>query len=202
MLAIMEKQGVEKVVATPHFLADYLTPKKFLQLRQEAYERLDCPENIILGAEVAFMDGMSRWEELPQLQIGNSGLILIEMPFNSWSHRAVEEVCGLREQTGLTPVLAHVERYRKRDQLPGYLDELRARGVLFQSNAEAFLSLTQRRWVLEQVKLKNVRFLGSDAHNLTTRAPRLQEAAAVIDKKLGKGVVDALTNYAKKKLQV
>ena len=202
MLAIMERQGVEKVVATPHFLADYLSPKKFLQLRQEAYDRLDCPENIILGAEVAYMDGMSHWEELPRLQLGESGLLLIEMPFNAWTHRAVEEVCSLRTQTGLTPVLAHVERYRRKDQLPAYMDELLAQGVLFQSNAEAFLRLTQRRWVLEQVKRKNIRFLGSDAHNTTARAPRLAEAAAVIDSKLGKGVVDAITNYTKKKLKI
>ena len=202
MLEMMEKQGVEKVVATPHFLADYLSPQKFLQLRQEAYDLLDRPEKIILGAEVAYMDGMSRWEELPQLQLGQSGLLLIEMPFDTWTHRAVEEVCRLREQTGLTPVLAHVERYRKKNQLLPYLEELRANGVLFQSNAEAFLRLTQRSWALDQVLHKNVRFLGSDAHNTTVRAPRLAEAAAVIDKKLGKGVVEALTNYAKKKLQV
>jgi len=36
-------------------------------------------------------------------------------------------------------------------------------------------------------------FLGSDAHNLTTRPPNLAEAARVIEKKLGKEALADLT---------
>lgn len=202
MLAALRRQGVEMVVATPHFYAQQRTPKRFLQRRDEAFQRLEDREGVILGAEVAYIDGMSRWEELPQLQLGNSGLLLVEMPFESWTHRAVEEVCSLPAQTGLTPVLAHVERYRRKDQLPRFMDDLLAQGVLFQCNAEAFLRLSGRRWALEQLKKGNIHFLGSDTHDTTVRPPRMAEAAAVIDGKLGSGTVDRITAFTKQMLKV
>ena len=202
MLAALRRQGVEKVVATPHFYAQQRTPRRFLQRREEALARLESGENLLLGAEVAYLDGMSRWEELPLLQLGNSGLLLVEMPFENWTHRAVEEICSLQDQTGLTPVLAHVERYRKKNQLLMYMNELLAQGVLFQCNAEAFLRLSSRRWALEQLKKGNIHFLGSDTHDLTARPPRMAEAAAVIDKKLGSGVVKAITDNTKKMLKL
>lgn len=189
LLDLMRRQGVQTVAATPHFYAMRKdTPEEFVRRRAEAYDRMEWkPDDprIILGAEVAYFDGMCHTKALDLLQLGDSGLLLVEMPFGAWSQRMIREVCQLPDLTGLTPVLAHVDRYRRADQLPKYQDELLRKGVLFQCNAEAFLPLWDRSWALRLLKRRQIHFLGSDTHNLTTRPPKMDQAAAVITRKLG-----------------
>lgn len=205
MLSAMQQQGVEAVVATPHFYALQDNPEDFLQRRAEAFEMLqlgsDMPR-VLLGTEVAYFDGMSNTDQLEKMQLGNSGLLLVEMPFGPWSQRMISEICLLLVQQGLRPVLAHVDRYRRKDQLPRYAGELLEQGVLFQCNAQAFIDVTSRRWALGQLAHDQIHFLGSDTHNLTTRSPNLQQAAQIITKKLGSGVLEELTQFSKEMLKL
>lgn len=205
MLEIMGHQGVTTVVATPHFYASRDLPEAFLQRRANAAAQLGQPKagepRVILGAEVAYFDGMGRsGSVLEQLQLGDSGLLLVEMPFGEWNKRVVREICDLHLQTGLTPVLAHVDRYRRADQLPANLDRLLDCGALLQCNAEAFLHFGSRGWALKLVRNGILHFLGSDAHNLTTRQPNLGDAARVIEKKLGRELLEELMTFSKETL--
>lgn len=206
LLALLREQGVETVVATPHFYANLDNPEDFLRRREEALARLDWAEEqlprILLGAEVAYFDGMSHSADLPRLQLENTGLVLVEMPFTAWTQRMIREVCQLPLQTGLTPVLAHVGRYRRKDQLPKFKRQLLEQGVLFQCNAEALLSIKDRRWTLSLLKKGNIHFLGSDTHNLTTRPPQLAQAAAVITQRLGADALAQLTAINKELLGI
>lgn len=204
-LSLLRQQGVETVVATPHFYAMQDTPETFLLRRAEAAQRLvydpaDAPQ-ILLGAEVAYFDGMSHTMELERLQLGDSGLLLVEMPFGPWTSRVVQEICQLSALTGLTPVLAHVNRYRRADQLPKYQKELLRHGILFQCNAEAFLSLRERHWALGMLRQGQIHFLGSDTHNLTNRAPNMGSAVHMITQKLGVDALEVLTNFSKEILK-
>ena len=200
MLKRSYDQGVRYMVATPHFYADEMIPETFLANRQYAYESI-CDRNkntpqLILGAEVAYFNNISCSEAVQQLQIGQTRLLLVEMPFSSWSERVVEDVCRLQDRQGLTPVLAHVERYRDRSQVPLYRDRLLAQGVLFQSNAEGLLKRNTRSWLLKQLKAGCIHFLGTDCHNLTSRAPNLAEAAALICKKAGQDILDEIWDFS------
>ena len=201
MLAAMAQQGVKTVVATPHFYASRDLPEAFLERRSKAVAALESrkPEapQVILGAEVAYFDGMGRSESvLEQLQLGNSGLLLVEMPFGEWNNRTLREICDLPLQTWLIPVLAHVDRYRRLDQLLRNMATLLDCGVLFQCNADAFLHFGSRSWALKMVRNGKIHFLGSDAHNLTSRQPNLGGAAQVIEKKLGREILDELMEFA------
>jgi len=203
MLDAMGQQGVKTVVATPHFYASRDLPEAFLQRREKAAALLGptrpSQPQIVLGAEVAYFDGMGRSEAvLRQLQLGDSGLLLVEMPFGEWNTRMVREVCDLPLQTGLTPVLAHVDRYRK--QLPKHMEQLLDCGALFQCNADAFLHFASRGWALRLAQKGILHFLGSDAHNLTSRQPNLGSAAQVIEKKLGRETLDALMAFSRAQL--
>ena len=205
MLDIMGQQGVRTVVATPHFYASRDLPEAFLERRARSVallgETTAQQPQLILGAEVAYFDGMGRSEQvLQQLQLGDSGLLLVEMPFGEWNHRMIREICDLPLQTGLTPVLAHVDRYRRRDQLPRSLYELLDCGVLLQCNADAFLHFASRGWALKLIKMGAAHFLGSDAHNLTTRKPNLGDAAKVIEKKLGGEALAELMAFSHEQL--
>ena len=165
MLDLMGQQGVRTVIATPHFYASRDLPEAFLERRERAVgllgDRKPGQPQVLFGAEVAYFDGMGRSEQvLRQLQLGDSGLLLVEMPFGEWNKRIVREICDLPLQTGLTPVLAHVDRYRGRDQLPRAMEEMLDCGVLFQCNAEPFLQFGSRGWALKLVKMGAVHFLG------------------------------------------
>ena len=200
LLELLHRQGVQVLVATPHFYGTQDTPEHFLERRAKALSQLEgIPEGmtVLHGGEVAYFDGMSHCQALADLQLGNSGLILVEMPFVKWTERMFQELCQLPLQLGLTPVLAHVERYRRRDQLPRFQKMLLQQGILFQCNAEAFVNFTTRRWAVSQLRQGNIQFLGSDAHNLTTRPPRLEQAAQVITKKLGSDFLPDLMEQAK-----
>lgn len=201
LLRLLQQQGVQTVVATPHFYPVEDTPDNFLRRRAEAYDRLqpmveDAPR-ILLGAEVTYFDGMRHSHAMEYLQLGQSGLLLVEMPFGPWTQRMVKELAQIPLATGLIPVIAHVNRYRRPDQLPKYQKELLLQGVLFQCNAEAFVSVWQRSWALKMLQKEQIHFLGSDAHNLTNRSPKLKQAAEVITRQLGAEAMDRLTAISK-----
>lgn len=194
MLRTLKQQGVDTVVATPHFSALQQSPEEFLESRNAAFRLLpageDLPE-ILLGAEVACFGNMSHCEQLRDLCVGESDLLLVEMPFGAWSERMIEDICALPRQMGIQPVLAHVERYDRKDQFPRYQDYL-ADQVLFQCNAQYFLKGFASRKALRQLADGQIHFLGSDCHNMGLRAPNIGDALAVIRKKLGQEAVDYL----------
>ena len=199
MLRALAQQGVDTVVATPHFSAMKTAPGEFVEKRNNAFAQIPQEEGlpkILLGAEVAYFDSMCHCEELPALQVGDSGLILVEMPFGGWTDRMVEDICAIQRQLGLMPVLAHVERYDRKDQFPRYRGLLEDQ-ALFQCNAQFFLKGMDKRKALRQLAEGNIHFLGSDCHNMAHRAPNMDQALTVIRKKFG----DEGVNYLNETMQ-
>lgn len=205
LLELLRQQGVKVVAATPHFYPESDTPESFLERRAEAFAKLERETGdpqIILGAEVAYFDGMSHSQELAQLQLGHSRLLLVEMPFQSWTDHMVEEICALPQGAGVTPVLAHVDRYLGSGQMRKYYRRLLANDVYFQCNAEVFTHVLRRGWILKLLGRGNIHFLGSDCHNLTTRPPKLDLAAQVITQKLGAQVLKDLEKTSQQLLGI
>ncbi len=198
MLDQMSAQGVKKVVASPHFYPTEEYPDSFLTRRANAFESItphlkpNHPE-IFLGAEVAYFRGISKSQELDLLTIGETSLILIEMPFMKWPDFVVDEILAIKKIRGLVPVIAHIERYGK--QSPQHIGALLENGVLIQSNAEAFLDFFERKRSLDRLKSGVVTLLGSDCHNLSGRKPNLGDAVSVIEKKLGHGFLKEMLDY-------
>lgn len=195
LLQMLRQQGVRIVAATPHFYGMQDTPEAFLDRRKKSLaqlEELETDIKILPGAEVAYFDGMSHCQQLCDLRLGDSKLLLVEMPFVNWSERMIYELCQLQLLLGLTPVLAHVERYRRREQLPRFEKTLMAQGIYMQCNAEAFLHIATRRWALSRLQRGEICFLGSDTHNLTSRPPKLDLSVKIIEKKLGGEVLRKL----------
>ena len=197
MLRILASQGVTTVVATPHFYATRNNPERFYEDRQRAREQLgqlpeDLPQ-VLLGAEVAYFEGISRSAQLENMRLGSSDLLLVEMPMSPWTDRMMDELRQIPGNLGLQPVLAHVDRYLHRSQLPRYLEELLDMGISLQVSASAFERFSERSKMLRLVKNGCVDFLGSDTHNLEKRAPNMDVAARVIAKKLGEEALMDIT---------
>jgi protein-tyrosine phosphatase len=143
----------------------------------------------MLGAEVLYYQGISRLAGLKDLRVEGSPVLLLEMPISRWSEGIIRELIELSSMGGVKLVLAHIERYLKDQPKRTWLRLLEA-GVLMQVNAPFFADLRTRRSALKLLKNHSIHFLGSDCHNLTDRAPRLEEAEAVIRKKMGEDFTD------------
>lgn len=198
MLQLLHRQGVTRVVATPHFYASEDTPRRFLARRQAALEALQAagklsglPE-LHLGAEVYYFEGISDCEELEALSIAGTSFVLVEMPPAPWSARVLRELQELPAKRGLTPVIAHIDRYLSLWNSRGLLRQLAGMPVLIQANAEFFLNPWTRPMALRLLRAGNIHLLGSDCHNLTDRKPNLESAAQVIRRALGQEVLDAI----------
>ena len=202
LLSMLSSQGVKTVAATPHFYAENDPPERFLERRNESYARLsssltdgEYPE-ILLGAEVRYYGGISRMNELSRFCIGNTDILLLEMPFNRWSKSVLKELRAIACSGECRVVLAHIERYISMQE-KGIIDSLREEGILLQTNASFFSNLITRRKALKLLANGFFDFIGSDCHNTVSRPPRISEACAVIEKKLGKELLYDFTDYSK-----
>ena len=201
MLDAWRSQDIATVVATPHFYAEHNNPERFLRRRDEAFglvqEVIDKMSitsfpDIKLGAEVRFFDGISRFDGLSELCLEGTDLLLLEMPFHTWTSRMIDEVGLIASSTGIMPVAAHIERYfdQPRHLVNAFLDL----NIFFQSNAEFFLEPSTSRKAMKMLKKGVITFLGSDAHNMDRRPVNIGPALSLIQKSLGERFVTDLSN--------
>ena len=199
MLEMHASQGVSTVIATPHFYANDESVESFLARREASYNKLkdrlpeDAPE-ILLGAEVKYYPGISRLADLKRLRIAGSRLLLLEMPMNTWTESVIQELIELSGKSGIGIVLAHIERYL-RLQRSDVWERLRRHGILMQTNAGFFTTLSTKRKAMALLKEDYIHFLGSDCHNLTSRPPQIGKAFEVIQKKLGVDYIGLMTEF-------
>ncbi len=185
MLRASAEQGVSEIVATPHFYPDETGPERFLSRRNAAADRLlgvwqDGFPKLRLGAEVYYFEGISMTDEIDALRIEGTELLLLEMPFMTWSERMIRDIKELNRRRGSTVLLAHIERYL-RYQSGDVLDELIDSGVLMQSNAEFFLKWSTRKKACRMLRNGRIHLLGSDCHNMKSRPPVIGEVLRKMD---------------------
>lgn len=189
MLELSARQGITIMIATPHFYADRMPLRRFLEKRAASCDLVGpVSENygirLIEGAETSFFFGMSNAEDLKKLTIADTSLLLLEMPFCPWKDTHIQEVKRLVDR-GLTPVMAHIERFYPYQKDKRIFDELYALPILVQVNAQALLSRRSRRLSLKLFQDGNAHLLGSDCHNTLFRPPNLASGREMIAKKLG-----------------
>ncbi len=199
LIEMQAQQGVDIVVATPHFYAnDELVPA-FLDRRREAFRKLkeELPEGapeILLGAEVLYYPGISRMPGFKDLRVEGSNILLLEMPLCKWSGYMIRELVELSSMGGVKIVLAHIERYT-RLQSPQVWTKLLNSGILMQVNASFFTSFGTKRKALTLLREGGIHFVGSDCHNLISRPPQIGKAFEIIQKKLGTDYVNQINEY-------
>ncbi len=201
LIKMQASQGVDTVIATPHFYANDETVDSFLLRRKNALELLKAqsPEltvDILLGAEVKYYQGISRMPDLKALSIEGGELLLLEMPMSTWTEYMVRELVELSGRNGIRIVLAHIERYLDL-QNRSVRRRIFESGILMQSNANFFISLATRRKALSLLKKGKVRFIGSDCHNVKLRPPQIGKAFEIIQKKFGEDYIRQMNEYGR-----
>ena len=199
LIEALASQGVSTVIATPHFYANDESVESFLERRVESFETLkteiaDDSPCIVLGAEVRYYQGISRLPDLKELRIGESKLLLLEMPVAKWTEYMIRELIELSGMSGIRLVLAHIDRYVGLQKYNDWI-RLRENGVLMQVNASFFNSIVTKRKAISFLQDDIIQFIGSDCHNMTTRAPHIGKAFEVIRKKLGDDYLSQMTEY-------
>lgn len=191
LLRISGKQGIGEVVLTPHFYPQYDTPQMFLDKRKQAMETLlervepGMPA-LHLGAEVYYFPHMSNSDALRHLAIEGTDCIMVEMPASPWTDRMYQELEAIWDLQGLTPIIAHVDRYVGRFRDFGIPKRLAELPVLVQANASSFLEGGKS---MKMLRDRQIHLLGSDCHNLRSRKPNLGAARERIARKLGEDVL-------------
>jgi len=204
LLKMLAEQGVGKVIATPHFIADNVSVSNFIKKRNDSYNKLkavcseDLPE-IVLGAEVEYYPGISRLSELKELCVEKSRIMLLEMPISSWTEYTVKELIEISTAKNIILVLAHIERYLKL-QSSKTMERLMKSGILMQVNASYFVETCTKRKALSLLKNGNMHFLGSDCHNIASRPPNLGRAYEIIKNKFGEDFVHQMNEYGRSML--
>lgn len=190
MLSVSYEAGIKRIVATPHFYARYQNPERFFEKRAESAalltqaisegrDRGEKYPELLLGAEVAYFDGISRCEDIKRFCVEGTQIVLIEMPFQRWNDKIIDEMHEIKSGLDMIPVVAHVDRYYK-FQSSKMIDKLLNDEILVQANADGFINRRLQKRVLNLLDADGIDFLGSDCHNMTLRKPNLDRASEII----------------------
>lgn len=207
MLRASWEQGIDHLVATPHFYPHRDDPNRFLDERERAAETLraamaqeaDLPR-LTLGAEVYYYRGMSESEALDRLTIGGKRCILIEMPTAPWTPEMYRELENIRVQRGIVPIVAHIDRYIRPFATCGIPQTLERLPVLVQANADFFLNRSTAGMAMRMLKKGQIHLLGSDCHNMKNRKPNLGPALQKIHQRLGQDPLRRIENNVRELL--
>ncbi len=201
--ACME-QNIDWIVATPHYYSR-VSVEEFLKQREEAFCRVkevmdpnDTWPGISLGAEVAYHVGLLYEDRLPELCYQGTDYLLLEMPFIHWTPNMLRDVQQIPGIFGITPVIAHLERYLYM-QDKRHIRELMDMDILVQINAEYILSVRHPYRIKRMIRRGHVDLLGSDCHDLTSRK---QNLGAAREKLLSWGLEEELTHIRETSLAI
>ena len=175
MLSALKEQGINTVLLTPHYYADQETVEMFLQRRTAAMNALqatgELPLKTLLGAEVHLMRELAEVPDIQKLQVGDSGYILLEMPYLPMAEWMVETIENVYYRHGCKPLLAHLSRYAAY-----YTDEdfnalVSLPEVVVQVNTDDLKHRYIRKLVKSWTKRGIPVVFGSDCHSLGHRRP-------------------------------
>ncbi len=204
MIERLKEQGAKRIVLTPHYYSDTISLDDFLRKREKALDKLvnalppNSPE-LVPAAEIYISDYVFNNSSIKDICIGDTGYALIEHSFSSdFDDSVFDRLMNLYCDYGVKPVLAHIERYRALMTDKYKLDNFIEAGCLTQVNISSF---ADSPWLVKKKLFKmldegKIHLIGSDCHNLDSRAPEYEDGINAIIKKCGQGAVDRLINNA------
>ncbi|SNX55046.1 CpsB/CapC family capsule biosynthesis tyrosine phosphatase [Thermoanaerobacterium sp. RBIITD] len=189
MANIAYNDGIKTIVATPHYIEyeneikkDDILKKCDMLNNYIADSNIDV--NILPGCEAYISHTLpSKYKEGSVMSINNTGrYILIELPMLEYPEYA-EDVIFEFKLMGVTPIIAHIERYNyiKDDFAVAY--KLIKKGALTQVNSTSITGLFGKgtmRKAIDLIKCNMVHFIASDAHTTKGRSPKIADSLTVL----------------------
>jgi len=193
MARVALKNGITKIVATPHHNEYHHPPAKeilaMVELVRSGLKKEALPVEVYPGNELRISPDLPEQLKAGEvLSLAGSKYILLEFPFEGIPIFADDIIFRLRID-GWKPILAHAERIydiqRKPERLKKYIDM----GCMVQVNSNSLTGELGRASLDVGIKfLKKgwVDVLASDAHAASYRAPDFTDALKVAAKHVGK----------------
>lgn len=200
MLKIAHEEGIQYIIATPHYGAGCVNPnqeelQKKLELVRKEAKKIDKNFRIELGNELFFSDDiLVHLRKKKALTLAGTRYVLVEF---ATSETYEDLKVGLHRLLiqGYLPILAHVERYECLYENYEGIEYLINLGAYMQLNIISVLGKGREKQVAFSRKLLDygmIHFLGTDSHSDSGRAPMIKEAQAYLYKRYGVEVIDTL----------
>jgi protein-tyrosine phosphatase len=200
MARLAADDGITHVVCTPHANGKYafdpqVNEAKVAELR-DAIAAQNIPLTLGLGCDFHLSyDNIQEAKENPtRFSVNGLGYIMVEIP-DYGLPRGLTEIFYELQLVGLTPVLTHPERNPTLQADMSRLEEWLRGGVLIQVTGDSVrgsMGKSAEKMAHQLLADRWVHFLATDAHNTSSRPPRLREARAIVAKRYGTEYADFL----------
>jgi protein-tyrosine phosphatase len=193
MAEMAYRSGVRVIIATTHKLPGaYDATKKELDKKLKEIKDLMIERGIgvqVLGGRECYLGpellDYLEGEKRSEIVINGTSYILVEFPFQQIP-RYADDLLSKLQFNGLTPIIAHPERYNEVARDPNLLEEHIGKGRLFQVNAGSLLGRYGRkveRVAEVLVTHRFAHFVASDMHS--PRSAMLGWAAEKLERLVG-----------------
>jgi protein-tyrosine phosphatase len=200
MATLAVADGITHVVCSPHANSNYafdpaVNAAKTEELRARLFDR-KIPLTLGSGCDFHLsFDNVSQAREDPaRFSINGLGYLLVEVPDYGIPPALTETFYEL-QLAGLTPILTHPERNQTLQKDPDRLKDWLRGGVLIQVTADSLTGHKGKhaqRMAHDLLEKRWVHFLASDAHNTTSRPPRMRDAHNLVASQYGASYAHAL----------
>ena len=193
MARLAAADGITHIVCTPHANGNYeFRPRVNAAKTDELRARLAAEGiAITLGSgcdfHLSFDNVIAAKQDPARFSINGLGYVLVEVPDYGLPPGLTETFYEL-QLAGLTPILTHPERNPTLQRDPDRLKDWMRGGVLIQVTADSLTGHKGRhaqRMAHDLLEKRWVHFLATDAHNTTSRPPRMREAHDLVATKYG-----------------
>lgn len=202
MVRGLHTSGFNTLIATPHVLEgrDFLSPAEILDTTEKVRQcvaEAEIPVEILPGAENYIFPDMAKWvRERKLLTLGDQGkYLLLELPMYEipdYTERVFFELQAL----GITPVLAHPERYMDLYDEPEPILDWAKRGVILQLDLRSirgYYGPQAKRLAEILLKSNLIHVIGSDIHRVSSRESSYLEGLLSIKEIIGETRYHELT---------
>ena len=200
MARIAAEDGITHIVCTPHanghFIFDpALNGAKLAELRKRlAEEKIAITLGFGCDFHLSYENVGQALHDPTRFTINGLGYLLVEPP-DYGLPPALDETFYEMQLAGMMPILTHPERNPTFQAEPERMKPWLRGGVLIQVTADSLTGHKGRRaqrMAHDLLAKRWVHFLASDAHNTTSRPPRMREAHDLVAGTYGASYAHAL----------
>lgn len=198
------KEGIHTIIATPHHKNGKYENTKMSIIQQvsslnDKLQKANIPLVIVPGQETRIygeiLDGLASGEILT---LNETQYLFIEFPSNHVPHYTERLFFDIQLQ-GIIPIIVHPERNQELIERPEILYNLVRKGALTQITAASItghFGKKIKKFSHQLVEANLTHFVSSDAHNLTSRSFKMNEAIDCLESQYGMDMVYMFSDNA------
>lgn len=200
MARMAEQDGITHIACTPHanhrFTYDPFRAEDLIAELRARLREAGIAIELIRAADfhLSYENIQDAIADPARFSIAGRGYVMAELPdYGSFGN--FTETFYQLQLAGLTPVLTHPERNPTLQEDPTWIDDWLRQGVLMQVTANSLtggMGRTARKMATDLLTRGRVHFVATDAHNLTSRPPKLQGAFDEVARRTSSADADRL----------